>query len=267
MPENILTIARKDIQLTWAANTRGGEFCGACPKCGGKDRFLVWPGEGETGRFWCRKCNIKGDAIDYLRLTKKLSFKDATAQVGVVRAPAKLKFVVPTWKGKASHRPSPTIPPLRGISKAAPVIKEIKTTTPGGSPATVDDIQVDASGEAPIVANSTQETPLTSSAGIPAPEAIPTLPEPISNEALTQQWRDMDPLEVLPSGRRDEAAAILLDDPNSRQTLKLCRLGVYDALTAMSLLRMEDPYLCVLNIHENNPEPINHCIAQNIKGG
>jgi hypothetical protein len=33
------------------------EWSSACPICGGKDRFLYWPGK---GNFWCRQCNLSG---------------------------------------------------------------------------------------------------------------------------------------------------------------------------------------------------------------
>jgi hypothetical protein len=38
-----------------------GELCGSCPKCGGTDRFIVYP---DRDRFWCRQCGWKGDRID-----------------------------------------------------------------------------------------------------------------------------------------------------------------------------------------------------------
>lgn len=47
------------------ATTSGGEFSSSCPKCGGKDRFRIWPYEGRTGRYWCRQCNLKGDGIRF----------------------------------------------------------------------------------------------------------------------------------------------------------------------------------------------------------
>jgi hypothetical protein len=52
----------------------------------------------------------------------------------------------------------------------------------------------------------------------------------------------MDPLEVLPSGRRAEAAVILEADPNSRQILELCKLGTYDCFEAMEKLGMPEPF-------------------------
>jgi len=56
------------------ATTGGGEYAGACPWCGGADRFRVWPG---TGRYWCRGCGKAGDAIQYLRDRRGLSFIEA----------------------------------------------------------------------------------------------------------------------------------------------------------------------------------------------
>jgi hypothetical protein len=38
----------------------GKEYHGACPMCGGTDRFCVWPAR---GRAWCRQCNASGDAL------------------------------------------------------------------------------------------------------------------------------------------------------------------------------------------------------------
>ncbi|MEY4631059.1 MAG: Zinc-binding domain of primase-helicase, partial [Pseudomonadota bacterium] len=29
------------------------EYAGPCPWCGGKDRFIVWPAQGNGGRFYC----------------------------------------------------------------------------------------------------------------------------------------------------------------------------------------------------------------------
>ena len=44
------------------------EWAGPCPKCGGEDRFRVWPeaGNSGTGSFWCRQCGWKGfcDSLD-----------------------------------------------------------------------------------------------------------------------------------------------------------------------------------------------------------
>ncbi len=56
------------------AATKGGEYAGACPFCGGKDRFRAWP---QSGRWWCRQCERKGDAIDFLRQLHGWGYKEA----------------------------------------------------------------------------------------------------------------------------------------------------------------------------------------------
>ena len=78
------------------AGTHGGEYAGACPWCGGVDRFRVWP-EQDGGRYWCRSCGKAGDAIQYLRDKRGLSFPDACRFLG--REPG-------TRHGKAQH-PAP----------------------------------------------------------------------------------------------------------------------------------------------------------------
>jgi DNA primase len=60
--------------LRKVAGTHGGEWSGACPFCGGSDRFRVWPG---NNRFWCRSCEKSGDAIQYLRDFRKVSYIEA----------------------------------------------------------------------------------------------------------------------------------------------------------------------------------------------
>ena len=77
---NILELIQGDgFQFKKVANTGGGEYAGACPWCGGTDRFRVWP---ESGRYWCRGCDAKGDAIQYLGDFRKLSFKEASSLTG-----------------------------------------------------------------------------------------------------------------------------------------------------------------------------------------
>lgn len=54
-----------------------GECPGPCPKCGGEDRFVVSPSEGDTGLFWCRQCEYSGDGLDYLQDVEGMSFAEA----------------------------------------------------------------------------------------------------------------------------------------------------------------------------------------------
>jgi energy-coupling factor transporter ATP-binding protein EcfA2 len=59
------------------------EFCGPCPRCGGTDRFLVWPNQDGGGRFHClRGCDWRGDSIEYLRTYRKLTFQEAAQILG-----------------------------------------------------------------------------------------------------------------------------------------------------------------------------------------
>lgn len=64
-------------QLKKASSHNGGEYHGPCPKCGGTDRFHVWPAQGDHGSFWCRFCKIHGDAIQFLRDVEGMSCPEA----------------------------------------------------------------------------------------------------------------------------------------------------------------------------------------------
>jgi len=70
-----------NFSLSKVASTHGGEYAGACPWCGGNDRFRVWP-EDRGGRYWCRACDKRGDAIQYLRDYRNLSFAEACKTLG-----------------------------------------------------------------------------------------------------------------------------------------------------------------------------------------
>ena len=52
---DLLTICGHDTQLKRVAATGGGEYAGACPFCGGRDRFRVNP-YANPGRWLCRNC-------------------------------------------------------------------------------------------------------------------------------------------------------------------------------------------------------------------
>jgi DNA primase len=58
------------------------EYHSPCPVCGGTDRFITWPGEGESGRSWCRQCNINLDSISYLMEAQGMTFLKAAEYVG-----------------------------------------------------------------------------------------------------------------------------------------------------------------------------------------
>lgn len=94
------------------------EFAGRCPKCGGEDRFHVWPEDGnwhclgrDNGRNGCGK---HGDAIAFVMFVEGVSFREAVEQLtnGAVRtvtikrehrdAGAKAEKQTDDWQKKAS---------------------------------------------------------------------------------------------------------------------------------------------------------------------
>ncbi len=89
--------------LKRVATTSGGEYAGACPFCGGRDRFRVWP---ESGRYWCRACGKSGDSINYLREHRGLSFQDACSLLGRDPGQRKHKPAAKTWTPKESKTPA-----------------------------------------------------------------------------------------------------------------------------------------------------------------
>jgi hypothetical protein len=65
------------------ATTNGGEYGSACPFCGGKDRFRIWPGQDSGGgSYWCRRCEAHGDRIQFVMDTQKVGFKAACRITG-----------------------------------------------------------------------------------------------------------------------------------------------------------------------------------------
>ena len=86
---NVLDLLRRHgIEPKRIATTHGGEYSSACPGCGGSDRFRVWPEENPekaaAGSYWCRRCEKRGDAIQFLRDFDGLSFREACARLGMV---------------------------------------------------------------------------------------------------------------------------------------------------------------------------------------
>lgn len=64
---NILDLVREKTAVKKVSTTKGGEWAGACPSCGGKDRFRVWPDDRKgKGSFWCRQCGKTGDDVQFL---------------------------------------------------------------------------------------------------------------------------------------------------------------------------------------------------------
>lgn len=61
----------------------GDEWAGPCPKCGGRDRFIVRP-NGKVDMapgFWCRQCQWTGTAIDWEMHVTGVGYGDAVRQL------------------------------------------------------------------------------------------------------------------------------------------------------------------------------------------
>jgi len=81
----VVDMVQRNTTLHRVASTRGGEWAGPCPRCGGRDRFHA------TGTWWfCRKCHPKrGDVIEYMMWSERVSFVaacDRLAANAIVKA-------------------------------------------------------------------------------------------------------------------------------------------------------------------------------------
>lgn len=105
---NLLDLISRDTTLRKVAGTHGGEYAGACPWCGGRDRFRVWPNAEKPG-YWCRQCGKKGDGIQYLRDHDGLSYREACERLQIPRAESARSWVKrPLQPPRLSAAPSMT---------------------------------------------------------------------------------------------------------------------------------------------------------------
>lgn len=74
---DLLALIGQTVQL----KRSGQEYHGACPFCGqGKDRLFVRPA---AGRWACRHCGAKGDAVNWLMQLRDMSFVEACRELGI----------------------------------------------------------------------------------------------------------------------------------------------------------------------------------------
>jgi DNA primase len=116
------------------ASTGKGEYCGACPFCGGNDRFRIWPNN-KGGRFWCRGCGKAGDSVQYIQETRGLSYVQALQYLGIERNhndTARKKKINFTF-----HPEEKEIPPALWSAKAEKLLiwTQAQLWTPGGAAA------------------------------------------------------------------------------------------------------------------------------------
>ncbi len=85
---NILEAAgHVGLELKKVSSSKGGEWAGPCPSCGGTDRFRVWPADrGGGGSYWCRQsgngCGAWGDLVQFLVDFCGYRYRDAFKAAG-----------------------------------------------------------------------------------------------------------------------------------------------------------------------------------------
>jgi DNA primase len=92
---DLLALIEQSTGLRRHASTKGGEWVGPCPFCGGNDRFHVWP-LSESPGWWCRFCQKSGDAIAFVMERDSVSFADACRQLEGWNAPVAPEPPAPT---------------------------------------------------------------------------------------------------------------------------------------------------------------------------
>src|SRR5438128_12353476 len=83
---DLVNLACRQTRLRKVATTRGGEWAGPCPFCGGRDRFRVQP---EKGLWFCRQCSPDGrwqDAIAFVMKRDGVPFAEACRILGGSRS-------------------------------------------------------------------------------------------------------------------------------------------------------------------------------------
>lgn len=111
---DLLDVASRYSVLKRKASTAGGEYAGACPVCGGVDRFVVQP----LNRIWlCRQCHPKwGDVIELVQYVDGVSFLDACDRLGYGKSNGKkqqgaLQRVKTAPKPPETPKPPVYLPP------------------------------------------------------------------------------------------------------------------------------------------------------------
>jgi len=115
------------------------ELAGPCPKCGGTDRFIIQPEKGRTGRYWCRQCGIKGDAIQYLRDFKNMGYREACDVLSVrPKSSNNSSFsargtTAPQWEPRRLEKPKAAWQ-HKAILFAEQAVKNLNVEIPKSSP-------------------------------------------------------------------------------------------------------------------------------------
>jgi len=94
------------------ASTNGGEYHSPCPSCGGKDRFIIWDSQ---SRYFCRRCEAKGDQIQFCRDFMGMSYAQACQRCG---KPANMTFTRNTLRVTKFIPSEASEPPLEWQNRA-----------------------------------------------------------------------------------------------------------------------------------------------------
>lgn len=106
---NILNVASGYTTLKKTGSYNGEEWRGACPVCGGTDRFHVWP---LKDRCWCRQCGLSGDAIQLVQAASGLDFRAACDALGVALDDSPPRRTTPVRRPQPKPQP-PAVPDIR----------------------------------------------------------------------------------------------------------------------------------------------------------
>jgi DNA primase len=105
---DLLDLARETgLNPKKVASTKGGEYHSACPSCGGKDRFIIHPSvraKNCDGRFLCRQCEIKGDAIQFCMDFLGKDFLSALEYLGLPAPDRPPRDAISDWRKKPSPK-------------------------------------------------------------------------------------------------------------------------------------------------------------------
>lgn len=92
------------------ASSHGGEYSAVCPACPdrGENRFRMWPNEQPRGRYWCRRCGVKGDSIQFCKDFLGTTFREAKERIGEplpfpVSSHKTILFPTHSWQEKAEE--------------------------------------------------------------------------------------------------------------------------------------------------------------------
>ncbi len=108
----LMLVEQDGFRAVRKAMSRGGQYNGPCPFCGGNDRFRVQPHYGRYGFFACNRCERKGNAVDYLMIKRGMSKGEALAAVGwTPKDGSTPRFALPNYA--VDERPQWNEPPTQ----------------------------------------------------------------------------------------------------------------------------------------------------------